>query len=68
MYLRDSIDSSSFSLRSVGSDKILLIPQLKATYSSLTRFIHFLTENFIEYEDMLEIKETNNQPNNEIRN
>jgi len=68
MYLRDSIDSSSFSLRSVGSDKILLIPQLKATYSSLTRFIHFLTENFIEYEDILEIKDTNNTTNNEIHN
>lgn len=56
MYVRDSIDSSSFSLRTLGPGKILLIPQLKATYSSLIRFIHFLNENFTEYKELYEIR------------
>ena len=56
MYIKDSIDSSSFSIRSIGADKILVIPQLKSTYAALMRFIHFLTENFTEYETVSEIK------------
>ncbi len=57
MYIRDAIDFSSFSLRSLGTKKILLIPQLKSTYSALIRFIHFLNEHFTEYENILEIKD-----------
>ena len=55
MYIKDSIDTSSFSLRSVGSNKILIIPQLKSTYAALMRFIHFLNENFTEYNKLNEV-------------
>jgi hypothetical protein len=55
LYISDRLDKSSYSIRSVGSDKILIIPLLKSTYSSLIRFIEFLSENFTEYESIKEI-------------
>jgi len=55
LYISDKLDKSSFSLRSVGSDELLIIPLLKSSYSSLIRFIEFLSENFVEYEKLTEI-------------
>lgn len=52
----DRLDYSSFTLKTQGNDKILLIPHIYATNNSLNRFIHFLNENFEEYEVMDEIE------------
>ena len=56
MLITDNIDYSSFTLRSRGSDTLLLIPHLFTTNTALNRFVHYLNENFQEYEELDDIE------------
>ncbi len=44
----DKNDNSSFSVRTYGTDSLLLIPQIKTTSLALMRFSEFLTSSFYE--------------------
>ena len=48
MSIVDRIDNSSFSLRTYGSDSIVIVPQVKSTKAALIRFSKHLLDNFRE--------------------
>jgi hypothetical protein len=44
----DRVDNSTFSLRTYGSDSLIITPQVKATKASLMRFSKHLMDKFLE--------------------
>ncbi|MCX6800612.1 MAG: hypothetical protein NTZ73_00285 [Candidatus Diapherotrites archaeon] len=48
MYLQDTVDKSSFSIRNLRQDSILITPQIRCGASALSRFISYLNEDFRE--------------------
>ena len=44
----DRMDNSAFSLRTYGSDSLIIAPQVKASKASLMRFSKHLIDNFLE--------------------
>lgn len=56
--ITDTKDFSSFTLRTLRTNSILIIPHSYATSGAMGRFIHFLNENFEEYSEMKELEIT----------
>ena len=48
MAVMDTLDNSAFSIRTLRDDALLVVPQVRATADSLTRFHRYLSEEFRE--------------------
>jgi len=55
MYLKDTKTDSSYSLKTLGEDKILITPQYTSSSVSLNKLIDYLVDNFSEYGEIKEV-------------
>jgi len=55
IYLQDDKTKASYSIRTVGGNRIILTPQFTSDTTSFSKLINYLTDNFSEYDNIKEL-------------
>ena len=55
MYLKDDKTGSSYALRTLGTNKMIITPQYHSDTSAFEKLVDYLTDRFSEYEELKEV-------------